>query len=191
MAKEKEDRVIIGLTSLPGGGKDYVADLLVKEYGFSKVSPGDILRKMIKKSGTGRITREFQQKIQDEYRRKYGDDYVMELCYREILASRKRRFVIPGIRFPRDAEFYRSKPDCRFINVYINAPKKLRYERLTERKREDAPRSYSEFLRQDTNEKNMFNLEKTRKISDFILNNGENESSRLKKNLERILSTVI
>ena len=51
----KKDVLIIGLSSLPGGGKDYIADILTKRYGFYKISPGDIIREKLSKMKKGKI----------------------------------------------------------------------------------------------------------------------------------------
>jgi Adenylate kinase. len=60
----KKDVLIIGLSSLPGGGKDYIADILTEKYGFYKISPGDIIREKLSKMKKGKISREEQQKLQ-------------------------------------------------------------------------------------------------------------------------------
>ena len=75
----KTDSLVIGLSALPGGGKDYVADILSENYGFYKISPGDIIREKLSKMKKGKISREEQQKLQNILRKKYGKDYVMEL----------------------------------------------------------------------------------------------------------------
>ncbi len=186
MAERRRDYVVIGLSSLPGGGKDYIADLLVKDYGFYKVSPGDTVREILKKFGSN-ITREVQQQIQDRLRKKYGDDYIMELCYKKITKSNKRKIVIPGIRRPGDVTFYREKFGDSFLNIFVYASQKLRYRRLMSRRREDSPSSYAEFLRQDKREMEIFNLDKTKRTSDVILSNNDNTHRKLRADLEDIL----
>ena len=54
----KNDIIIIGLTALPGGGKDYIGDFISKEYHFFKISPGDIIREKLAKMRNGKINRE-------------------------------------------------------------------------------------------------------------------------------------
>jgi dephospho-CoA kinase len=177
--------MIVGLSSLPGGGKDFIADILVNDYGFYKVSPGDIIRKYMKKYGDG-ITREKQQDIQKDLRKKYGNDYIMELCYQRILHSGKRKIAIPGIRLPTDITFYKERFGDNFTNVFIHAPKKLRFDRMVNRKREDAPKTYSEFLKHDARETRMFNIDLTMRMSDVsIVNDGT--KAHIKTELKKIL----
>ncbi len=178
---------VVGVSAFIGGGKDYIADILVDKYGFYKVSPGDITREIMKRAGA-KITREAQEKLTKGYIEKYGKDFVMELCYKKIISSKKDKIVVPGIRYPNDAMFYKKKLDGDFVNIFVDAPRKIRYKRLISRKREDVPDSYSDFLKQDTAQQERYDLKSTRKISDFRLNNGRNESKKLIKSLEKILT---
>ncbi len=181
----KSQTLIVGLSSLPGGGKDFIADILIKDYKFYKVSPGELVRGFMKKYGK-EITREKQQNIQKQLRKKYGNNYIMELCHMKISRSGKRKIVIPGIRLPTDITFYKKRFDGNFINIFIYAPKKLRYKRLVNRKREDAPENYADFIRHDARETDMFDLDTTKKMSDAsIVNDGTKE--HVKTELKRIL----
>lgn len=194
MVKPKRDYIVIGLSSQIGGGKDYIADILVKNYGFYKVSPGEITREMLKHASHGAImTREVQEALTKKLIAKRGPDYIMQLCYKKIVSSKKHRIVIPGIRYPNDVAFYRDKFDGSFVNIFISASKATRYKRLcsrTERK-DDMPVSYAEFERQDLAQENRYKLSRTKEVSDYKLNNNENDSSALKHRLENILGSLI
>lgn len=183
--------IVIGLTALPSGGKDYTADILVKKYHFYKVSPGEVIREKIRDMGIKSFDRKAQQDLQDKLRKKYGKYYVMELCYQKIRKSGKKRIVIPGIRFPFDISFYKKKYDGRFINIYIDAPVKVRYRRAVKRQREDAPKSYAQFLKEDERERMMFKLEKTKDLSDIRINNSVDNSNDLKKDIEVVMSYLL
>ena len=88
----RDKTVVIGLSSLPGGGKDYVADILVEDYGFYKVSPGDITRELLKRASKSvTMTREIQEQLTKDLIKKYGQNYLMELCYKKIRKSKKRQ----------------------------------------------------------------------------------------------------
>ena len=177
--RSESKKIIIGLTALPGGGKDYVADILIKEYGFYKISPGDIIREKMKKEGLTKITREEQQDIQNRWRKEHGPDYIMQLCYERMVETGKKRFVVPGIRFPRDIRFYRGLKDFEFYNIYIWALRRIRYSRTTERKRIDMPASFCEFVKHDRREEKIFNLKLTAKMSDFKLTNHINNDKSI------------
>jgi dephospho-CoA kinase len=187
----KTDSLVIGLSALPGGGKDYVADILSENYGFYKISPGDIIREKLSKMKKGKISREEQQKLQNILRKKYGKDYVMELCLKRIKKLKKDKVAISGIRFPNDIKFFKKQKGIRFYNIFIHAPVKVRFERTMTRKRIDAPGSYREFLDGDRNEKRIFNLNETEKNSDFKLENGKNNSIELKKMIKKIIQKTM
>ncbi|MCL4398850.1 MAG: AAA family ATPase [Candidatus Parvarchaeota archaeon] len=187
----KKDVLIIGLSSLPGGGKDYIADILTKKYGFYKISPGDIIREKLSRMKKGKISREEQQKLQDILRKRYGKDYVMELCLKRIKSIKKDRIAIAGIRFPNDIRFFKRQKDIRFYNIFVYAPVKIRFKRTMDRKRIDAPASYKEFLKGDRNERKIFNLKETEKLSDFKLENSENESVELEKKIKNIIEKTM
>lgn len=176
---------IIGLSSLPGGGKDYIADTLVDRYRFRKISPGDIIRRLLKKKNLP-MTREAEQRIQAEYRRKYGDDFLMERIYEEALRSGSTRIVISGIRPSADIKFFKKKLGGNFKNIFIICAAKTRYNRLKKRGRRDVPKSAADFMKQDAAERRLFHLDETRRLSDFRLRN-DSGSRKLKKNIEDIL----
>ncbi len=183
--------IVIGLSSLPGGGKDYIADILIEDYGFYKVSPGDITRELLRQaSKTITMTREIQEQLTKDLIKKYGQNYLMELCYRKILKSKKSRIVIPGLRYSSDVEFYREHFDGTFANLFVYASKKTRYARLTSRNREDMPSSYAEFNRQDTAQEKRYNLRKTKDVSDYKINNEHKNKRQLRSELEKILEKL-
>ena len=67
---------------------------------------------------------------------------------------------------------------------------KIRFKRTMNRKRIDAPSSYDEFTAGDRNEERIFNLKETKRISDFKLDNGEDDSEELEKKIDRILDKI-
>ena len=187
----KNDIIIIGLTALPGGGKDYIGDFISKEYHFFKISPGDIIREKLAKMRSGKINREQQQKLQSILRKKYGENYVMELCLKRIKKEKADKAVISGIRFPNDIKFFKKQKGIKFFNIFIYAPIKVRFQRTLDRKRADVPPSYKDFIKDDKREKEIFHLDMTEKLSDFKLKNGENNSRELYKKIEILMKKVI
>ena len=180
----------VGFSSLPGGGKDYIADIISEKYGFFKISPGDIIREKLAKMRKGKISREEQQKLQAELRKKYGDNYVMELCLKKIKSLKKDRIAIAGIRFPADIKFFKNQKTVEFYNIFVYAPTKIRFERTLERKRIDAPSSYRNFVEGDKKEKSIFNLEETERLSDFKIRNDKNNSKDLEKKIQGIIEKI-
>ena len=60
-----------------------------------------------------------------------------------------------------------------------------------DRKRVDAPSSFREFLNGDRNERKIFNLKETEKLSDFMLENSKNSSEELNKRIKRIIEKIL
>ncbi|MEM3190905.1 MAG: AAA family ATPase [Candidatus Parvarchaeota archaeon] len=180
-----EGLFIIGLSSLPGGGKDYVADILVNRYHFHKISPGDMIRRLLKKMNLP-VTREGEQRIQADYKKRYGKDFLMKRVYDEALRSGDSRIVIPGIRSPGDIKFFKKRLGNNFKNVFIICAAKTRYNRMKRRNRQDAPKSIADFIKQDAAERRLFDLDETRRLSDFKLRN-DIGSRRLEKDIKKIL----
>ncbi len=191
MSMHKKKYLIVGLSSFPGGGKDFIADILIDKYDFYKVSPGDITREALKRAGRGHtLTREMQEEISKRMIRKHGQNYIMELCYRQILKSKKPRIVIPGIRYPSDFEFYKEKFDDSFINIFVSASRKTRYDRIIFRKRE-AKISYAKFIKEDAEQEHRYHLQQTKELSDYKINNDKSNLRSLKKTLSSIIERHI
>jgi hypothetical protein len=115
----------------------------------------------------------------------------MELCMKRIKSVKKDRIAIAGIRFPNDIKFFKRQKGVRFYNIFVYAPVMVRFKRTMDRKRIDAPSSYKEFLNGDRNERKIFNLKETEKLSDFRLENSENESAELNEKIKRIIEKTM
>ena len=187
----KRDYIVVGLSSFPGGGKDFLADILVDKYGFYKVSPGDITRDILKRAGGGRnLTREVQEEISKRMIKRYGQNYIMKLCYKQIIKSKKSRIVIPGIRYPSDIEFYKEKFGGSFVNIFVSAARKVRYDRVISRKRE-VPMSYAQFTYEDAEHERTYHLQQTKRVSDYKISNSRNDSRSLESRLENIIERYV
>ncbi|MDP8012973.1 MAG: AAA family ATPase [Nanoarchaeota archaeon] len=185
---DQKIKLAIGFSSLPGGGKDFVGDLLVQKYGFYKISPGDIIRSLTKKHGKP-VTREEETRIQKRYKEKYGKEYVMLLTYKAAIKSGKKYIAISGIRYPSDYRFFKERLGNRFVNIFVKADKKVRFRRIIERAREDAPKSYREFLREDREEIRTFNLNETERLSEFTISNNDGKKE-LEKQITKIMNKL-
>ncbi len=182
-------KLIIGLTALPGGGKDFIGDILVKKYGFYKVAPGDIIREIVKKEGYKEITRDIQIAVQRKYRKKYGMNYVMKLTLDKIISNGNPFNVVAGIRLPEDYKFFKTRFGDKFQNIFIISNRRIRFKRILLRKREDLPKSYGEFIKQDKNEIKSFRLDETKKLSEFKIKNNDGKK-KLEKDLDKIIKKL-
>ena len=127
----------IGLTGTNGAGKGEAAAYLVKK-GYAYLSLSDEIRDELRRKGEA-ITRDSLIAEGNALRRKYGADVLA----RRVMRRAKGRAVIDSIRNSREVAFLRKQKG--FVLVAVDAPLKLRYERVRKRGREEPAGSLDEF----------------------------------------------
>lgn len=117
-----EEFILIGLMGKAGSGKTTTADILVKKYGFTKVSFSDPLKQMLVKAGLLKkdeafgektpLAREMLQKIgTDLIRNQIDQDFWVRLCRNKIAALSTngiKKIVIDDVRFPNEYHMVKS-----------------------------------------------------------------------------------
>lgn len=167
---------VIGLLGPIGSGKTTVAKYLSEKYGFFMIVMGDLVRELARKKGLT-PTREVLQAVQKEYVSKYGMDYFARLVIKRIEESKSERAVIDGMRRMEDVLVPKNYFKENIIILLIDAPAKIRYERISKRMREDTPKTYDEFLEQERREHLIFNLNEVFKLADEkIINDSDFEN---------------
>ena len=161
---------IIGVTGLIGSGKDAVSKYLAEKYGYETIGMGDIVREISRNIGRTNGRDDLQQ-TQKEIVEKYGWEYFAECVVKKILKNRWDKVVINGIRRPQDAIVPKRHFGKDMTILLIDAPPKIRYKRLKQRKRESDPETFEEFTRQEKNEIILFNIEETMKYYDHKIEN--------------------
>lgn len=173
--------MIVGVTGYLASGKDTIAEMLISK-GFNHYSLSDELRSILKDRGI-EITRENLQQIGNELREKYGSEYLAE----RVIEKAKKPAVITSIRSVGEASFLKSRG---MKLIFVDAPIKLRYERIIRRKREgEEVLTFDQFKAQEDVEKGASSssqqLHLVAKLADFmIINNGTLE--QLKDRLEGV-----
>lgn len=152
-----------------GSGKTTVSDYLVSK-GFERVIMGDLVREKTKQEGL-KLTRENLQAIQKKYRDKYGQEYFIKEVIKKLKESGKDKLLIDGVRVPMDAIL--PKKDGAVL-ILVDAPKKIRFERLKARGRENDPQTMQEFIKQEKAEWKAFNFKETLKYVDYEIDNSGN-----------------
>jgi dephospho-CoA kinase len=176
MKEKKGKDLLIGLTGTIGSGKTTVSDYLAKK-GFERVIFGDLIREQAKKKGIP-FTRENLHALENKYHRLHGLDFLIDEALKKLKKSGKSKLLIDCIRTPRQA--IRSKK-AGAILILVDAPKKIRFERLKSRKRTGDPLTMKEFLRQESKEWRIFNFRKTFKHIDHKINNPGTKKELYKK----------
>lgn len=179
--------MIIGLTGTMGSGKGDVVKYL-KSKGFEHYVYSDILREIAEQRNIEPI-RANLQKLGNDIKKESKNQGILS---KKILKKIKTdKAIVDGVRNADEIRELRKRGKAYIMGV--NAPQKLRFERLRKRAREGDPKTFSEFKRLD----NLENRGKTKgqeinkclKMADFIvINNGSLE--QLRNKVEEILKTI-
>ncbi|WP_407392827.1 nucleoside monophosphate kinase [Methanobrevibacter sp.] len=139
---------IMGISGLPGAGKDLVSEL-AKKRGAKIVSMGDIIREEAKKRG------ESTGETASNLRAEFGQYIVSELTIKKIKQLQEEGFensiIVEGIRSHHEVEMFKENFD-NFIILSIFANPSIRFERLKLRGREDDCQDYEGFKIRDERE---------------------------------------
>ncbi|UCH01546.1 MAG: flagellar hook-basal body complex protein FliE [Candidatus Bathyarchaeota archaeon] len=145
----KLEKKVIGIVGMPGSGKS-VFDNIAKQFCFSIVIMGDVVREETQKRGL-ELTPENIGKVMMKMREEKGSDIVAKTCVPKVKESKSKKVVIDGIRNLVEVEEFKNKfPE--FTLVHIHSSPKTRFERLFYRKRSDDPKSWKKFSERDCRE---------------------------------------
>ena len=133
--------MIIGLTGKNGSGKGEVANFL-KERGFHYLSLSDVLRDTLRKKGKA-LTRKNLIEAGNRLRVEEGSGVLAE----KVLSGMEidKNYLVDSIRHPAEVKVLRRRKD--FVLLRVEAPQRVRFERLKRRGREKDPKTFRQFLR--------------------------------------------
>ncbi len=131
--------MIIGLTGKNGSGKGEAANFL-RERGFHYYSLSDALREEAGKRGQP-LVRETLVALGNELREKEGPGCLAERIYAKL--DPEKHYIIDSIRHPAEVQVFRRRTNFTFLKV--NAPERLRFERMKQRGRENDPETWEDF----------------------------------------------
>jgi dephospho-CoA kinase len=176
--------MIVGLTGTIASGKTTVAEFL-KEKGFEHHTYSDILRKEAKKRGI-EPTRENLQALGNKIKK---ESHNLGILSKMIIESANSKDIIAdGIR---TADEIRELRKYGALIIGIDAPQRMRFERVASRKRKGDPLTFEQFKEIDDHE----NKGKTEgqhinsclKESDFVIIN-DSPINELRKKVGEILA---
>lgn len=131
--------MIIGLTGRNGSGKGEVAKFL-QERGFHYFSLSDVLREEAARNHLP-VTRDNLVQLGNQMRSEHGPGILAERVFARL--DPEKNYVIDSVRHPSEVQVLRRRSD--FYLAYVEAPERLRFERLKERMRENDPKTFEEF----------------------------------------------
>ncbi len=175
--------MILGVTGYLCAGKDTLADFLIKK-GFRHISLSDILRKELKQRGK-EVNRNNLVQLGNDLRSFLGPGILAEKALSMI--EEGHDYVISSIGTLGEIKVLQRHEGFKLI--FVDAPQKLRFQRMRSRRRENDPKIFSEFKKLEEKEskgggKSLREFDKCRKEADIIIiNDGSPEDLFIKTEL--------
>lgn len=145
----KGDKLILGLTGMPGSGKSLVVSI-AEEQEYDVVVMGDIIREETKKRKL-QLTPENMGKVMLALRREEGPAVIAIRCLPKIAESKKDKVIVDGIRSLDEIDEFKRNLK-KFTHIAIHASPATRFQRLYNRARPDDPKNWEDFNERDMRE---------------------------------------
>ncbi|MFA5185925.1 MAG: AAA family ATPase [Patescibacteria group bacterium] len=144
-------KIIIGLTSMPGGGKGTAAKYLETKYGAEQFSFGGILADVLKRLALEK-SRPNLQVLSTHLRQAFGEDVLAFAIERDAVTATSDLVVIEGIRRPGDIVALEPLPYFKLVAIDVSP--ELRFERMKQRgeKSGESDMTWEKFLVQESGE---------------------------------------
>ena len=160
---------VIGFCGLPGSGKSTVLKA-IEDLGII-VTMGDVIRNEANHRNIA-PSDENLGKIALELRKNYGPEVIAEKCVNLIKKLESEVIFIDGLRSMAEVTVFRKY--WKFPLIVTVVSEKIRYERLSNRKRPDDPNSLSEIRDRDQREIS-FGLNEVIENANYKINNNLSE----------------
>ncbi|MDD5192848.1 MAG: dephospho-CoA kinase [Candidatus Nanoarchaeia archaeon] len=174
--------MIVGVTGSIAAGKETLTDFLRKK-GFVYLETSKMLAEELVRRGL-EPSRANMQNLGDELREKDGAGALMKMFLKKTEPG--KNYIFDSLRNAGEAEFLR-KNVRDFVLIAVDAPQKVRFERIMKRGKPSDPKTWEEFLKIDNrdffDETNPLGQQtgKCIEIADFkVINYGDLEKSKKK-----------
>lgn len=176
--------MIIGITGTDGAGKGELVNFLVQKYGFVHFSSRALLIEEIEKKGLS-ATRDNMRITGNALREKKGAGVIVEIALEKIFKTKIEKAIVESIRSVKEVETLK---EAGGILLAVDAPLKIRYERISGRGGETDKVSFEEFVEQEEkelNDKNPNGMQKAEvmKMADYTFLN-DSSLEELHKKIE-------
>jgi dephospho-CoA kinase len=171
-------KLVIGLTGNIGAGKTVVSDHLHKKYKADQVRFSQILMDVLDRLYLPKDRKNLQT-LGVVVRDSFGQDVIVNAFKKDLERSTSQVVVVDGIRYMNEVEMLRSFPSN--VLVFMDAPPKLRHERVVLRgEKGEEKNSFEEFLKaeQRGTEKG---LPEIKKVADYVIENDGSVEHLLKR----------
>jgi dephospho-CoA kinase len=136
--------MIIGMTGSIAAGKETLTDSLIKK-GFIYFETSKLLKEELKRRGN-EITRSNMQDLGDELREKHGPGAFMKMLLEKTEPGKD--YIFDSLRNAGEVEFLRNNAE-KFILIAVDAPKRIRFQRILARGKPSDPKTWEEFSKVD------------------------------------------
>jgi dephospho-CoA kinase len=140
---------IVIITGMPGAGKSEVANAF-HNAGIPLIIMGDVIREETINQGL-EANPENTKKVMLELRELYGPGAIATRCLDNLCKHDSDIIVIEGCRSIAEIDVFDDYAE-EVISICVHSSPKLRYSRLRERNREDAPPNWEVFRERDIRE---------------------------------------
>ncbi len=141
--------LVILLVGMPGAGKEEFVKI-AREMGYEVVRMGDVVREYVKSLGY-ELSDSIVGNIANEERKKHGIDIWAKRTV-ERIRGRGGKVLIDGVRCLEEVDVFKNELGEGVKLVGIFAPRRVRYERIVGRGREDDIKTWDEFVAREMRE---------------------------------------
>ncbi len=183
--------IIIGITGTLGAGKGTIVEYLVSKKKFEHFSVRSFLVKEIEKQNLP-VNRDSMVQVANNLRAEHSPSYIVEQLYAEALQSGKD-CIIESIRTPGEVDALQKAGN--FYLFAVDAPAKMRYERILKRASETDNVNFETFIANEKREMestdpNKQNLSRCIERADYIFENDE-EIAELHEKVDAVISYIL
>ena len=140
---------IIIITGMPGAGKSEVANAF-QNAGYPLIIMGDVIREETRSRGM-EANPENTKKVMLDLRKVHGPGAVATRCLDGLCKQDSDIVVIEGCRSIAEVDVFDDYAD-EVTSICVHASPKIRFSRLQDRNREDAPSTWEVFRERDIRE---------------------------------------
>ena len=182
--------MIIGITGRIAAGKETLTSFLRKKE-FIYFETSKMLAQELEKRGL-EVNRWNMQNLGDELREREGVGGLMKMLLEKTEPG--KNYIFDSLRNPGEADFLKENVKD-FVLIGVDAPQKIRFERILKRNKPSDPKTWEEFLKIDARDKGVGEPESgqqnaaTMAMADFQLYN-DGDIGSIHENAKLILGKV-
>lgn len=183
--------IIIGITGTLGAGKGTIVDFLMNKKNFTHFSVrAFVTDEILKRNLT--VNRDNMVLVANDLRARHSPSYIVEQLYEQALKSGKN-CIIESIRTPGEVDAMKNKGN--FFLFAVDAPAKLRFDRILQRKSETDNVNFDTFLENEKREMNSIdpnkqNISRCIEMADYSFKNDGNIEA-LEKSVNEIIEEIL